>query len=172
MVLAAVQVVAVEPRGVGSMKCIKCHSVEMQSTKSFEKGVELDTCPMCRGMWLDKGEFETLLDEGSTNFLEVPASAIRAHNLNCPKCNVKLFQFFYPGTTVMLDSCQQCHGVWLDDEEFNVLNILKTAGHLHQSHKQNSTVYISYADSIPGIKGKVLVLIDRTINALQKALGH
>lgn len=172
MVLAAVQVVAAEPLGVGSMKCIKCHSVEMQSTKSFEKGVELEACPSCRGMWLDKGELEALLDEDATNFLEVPESATRAHNLNCPKCNVKLFQFFYPGTTVMLDSCQQCHGVWLDDEEFNVINIVKRAGHSGQTHKQGNSSYISYADSIPGVKGKVLALIDRTIHALQKALNH
>ena len=173
--MAVDQVVVAEPRGVGSMKCIKCHSIEMQSTTSFEKGVELDTCPMCKGMWLDKGELESLLDEDATHFLDIPETATQAQQRNCPKCNVKLFQFFYPGTTVMVDSCQQCHGVWLDDEEFTVINIVKRAGrpgYPTQSHKPKTSSYTSYADSIPGVKGKVLASIDRAINALQKALNH
>ena len=34
-------------------------------------GVQIDLCPHCRGVWLDKGELDLLL-ERSGRFLEVP----------------------------------------------------------------------------------------------------
>jgi hypothetical protein len=34
-------------------------------------GVAIDICPRCRGVWLDKGELDLLL-ERSGRFLEVP----------------------------------------------------------------------------------------------------
>jgi Zn-finger nucleic acid-binding protein len=34
-------------------------------------GIEIDLCPACRGVWLDKGELEQVL-ERSGRFLEVP----------------------------------------------------------------------------------------------------
>ncbi len=29
-------------------------------------GVELDICPQCRGVWLDRGELEKIIEQGST----------------------------------------------------------------------------------------------------------
>lgn len=40
------------------MLCPLCQ-VELKMTE--RQGVELDYCPKCRGMWLDRGELDTLL---------------------------------------------------------------------------------------------------------------
>jgi uncharacterized protein len=34
-------------------------------------GVEIDQCPSCRGVWLDRGELDRII-ERSSRFLEVP----------------------------------------------------------------------------------------------------
>ena len=40
------------------MKCPVCNSV---LTMTVRQGVEIDYCPLCRGVWLDRGELDKLL---------------------------------------------------------------------------------------------------------------
>ena len=40
------------------MKCPIC-DIEMRITE--REGVEIDYCPQCRGVWLDRGELEKIL---------------------------------------------------------------------------------------------------------------
>lgn len=40
-------------------------------------GVELDICPQCRGVWLDRGELEKLLETGREQVGQVRASQER-----------------------------------------------------------------------------------------------
>jgi Zn-finger nucleic acid-binding protein len=40
------------------------------------KGVEIDYCPACRGIWLDRGELDKLLDRAAT--LAAPAAVATA----------------------------------------------------------------------------------------------
>ena len=42
------------------MKCPVCKDVTL--LMSEKKGVEIDYCPECRGIWLDRGELEKLID--------------------------------------------------------------------------------------------------------------
>jgi len=35
-------------------------------------GVEIDYCPSCRGVWLDRGELDKLIDRGSTQINPPP----------------------------------------------------------------------------------------------------
>lgn len=44
------------------MKCPHC-AVELQMSE--RKGVEIDYCPSCRGVWLDRGELDKLLERAS-----------------------------------------------------------------------------------------------------------
>ncbi len=41
------------------MKCPVCKDVTL--LMSEKKGIEIDYCPECRGIWLDRGELEKLL---------------------------------------------------------------------------------------------------------------
>ena len=46
------------------MKCPVCKDVTL--LKSEKKGVEIDYCPECRGIWLDRGELDKLLKKEET----------------------------------------------------------------------------------------------------------
>lgn len=42
------------------MKCPVCPDATL--LMSSRQGVEIDYCPQCRGVWLDRGELDKLLD--------------------------------------------------------------------------------------------------------------
>lgn len=63
--LAAVVLVAVAPAEVGKMlhedKIIKCPRCNINMKKVTKKGVTIDVCKKCHGMWLDDGEIDKLV---------------------------------------------------------------------------------------------------------------
>ena len=46
------------------MKCPTC--VRALLVMSERQGVEIDYCPQCRGVWLDRGELDKLLERAAT----------------------------------------------------------------------------------------------------------
>lgn len=42
------------------MQCPLCGTQTLEPT--YRKGIELDICPGCRGIWLDRGEIDKLLE--------------------------------------------------------------------------------------------------------------
>ena len=44
------------------MKCPKCQSDLMISDR---QGIEIDFCPQCRGVWLDRGELDKIIERGA-----------------------------------------------------------------------------------------------------------
>lgn len=42
------------------MKCPVCTTVNL--SMSDRQGVEIDYCPQCRGVWLDRGELDKLIE--------------------------------------------------------------------------------------------------------------
>jgi len=47
------------------MKCPTCQTTLLISDK---KGVEIDYCPDCRGIWLDRGELEKILERSAEHY--------------------------------------------------------------------------------------------------------
>jgi len=45
------------------MKCPVC-SVDL--TMSERQGIEIDYCPQCRGVWLDRGELDKIIERSQT----------------------------------------------------------------------------------------------------------
>ncbi|MBF0313138.1 MAG: zf-TFIIB domain-containing protein [Oligoflexia bacterium] len=43
------------------MKCPKCPDLFL--SMSERNGIEIDYCPQCRGIWLDRGELDKLLEK-------------------------------------------------------------------------------------------------------------
>ncbi len=50
---------------------MKCPVCDVTLSISAREGVEIDFCPQCRGIWLDRGELDKILDRVAT----VPGSA-------------------------------------------------------------------------------------------------
>ncbi len=42
------------------MKCPVCKEVDL--TMSSRQNIEIDYCPQCRGVWLDRGELDKLIE--------------------------------------------------------------------------------------------------------------
>lgn len=49
------------------MNCPNCNSVLNITDR---EGVEIDYCPQCRGVWLDKGELDKLIERSSRYYEE------------------------------------------------------------------------------------------------------
>lgn len=62
------------------MNCAKCPNTALLMTE--RQGVEIDYCPVCRGVWLDRGELDKLIDRAALreNNGDIPAAMPqRAH---------------------------------------------------------------------------------------------
>lgn len=46
------------------MKCPVCKDIDL--VMSERQGVEIDYCPSCRGVWLDRGELDKIIEKSST----------------------------------------------------------------------------------------------------------
>ena len=53
-----------EPQG---MQCPHCHVTLKMSAR---EGIEIDYCPQCRGVWLDRGELDKIIER---SVVETPA---------------------------------------------------------------------------------------------------
>jgi Zn-finger nucleic acid-binding protein len=42
------------------MQCPVCRTVDLMMTE--RQGIEIDYCPTCRGVWLDRGELDKILE--------------------------------------------------------------------------------------------------------------
>ena len=107
------------------MNCPRC-SAQLK-VQTF-KGIDVDRCPTCEGMWLDHGELDqmedTVMDDDhakGTMFFRAEGS-----DLQCPKCNAPMKWFRYRHYNLELDFCEAEHGFWLDKgEEKRVLEIME-----------------------------------------------
>ena len=54
---------------------MKCPNDGAVLTMSERSGVEIDYCPECRGVWLDRGELDKILDRAAAETPAAPAPA-------------------------------------------------------------------------------------------------
>jgi Zn-finger nucleic acid-binding protein len=59
------------------MKCPTCTDTAL--VMSDRQGVEIDYCPQCRGVWLDRGELDKLIERSMT-MAPVPAGKSAARS--------------------------------------------------------------------------------------------
>ena len=66
------------------MNCPRCGSVELNERE--REGILVDSCPSCRGVWLDRGELEKMiaratreLDEVAYRRADAPPDSDREH---------------------------------------------------------------------------------------------
>ncbi len=50
------------------MKCPNCKTIEL--IISERKNVEIDYCPECRGIWLDRGELDKIIELSTREYTE------------------------------------------------------------------------------------------------------
>ena len=53
---------------------MKCPIDDSPLSVSSREGVEIDFCPQCRGVWLDRGELDKIIDRAATAYGAAPAA--------------------------------------------------------------------------------------------------
>jgi Zn-finger nucleic acid-binding protein len=106
------------------MKCPKCN-VELQTQN--DRGVEVEACPSCHGMWLTPGELDQLENEAFNDEANKGSLFLVSQEteLKCPVCSAALKRFDYRFFDLQLDCCPE-HGFWLDKgEDDQILELMR-----------------------------------------------
>ena len=59
------------------MKCPNCKDTIL--VMSQRQGVEIDYCPDCRGVWLDRGELDKILEKESSLTMQAQGGRQQSH---------------------------------------------------------------------------------------------
>ncbi len=106
------------------MNCPTCNDKPMITLELNE--VEVDYCLECKGIWLDEGELETLLDSTALaielldSFRKTQSDEI-IHR--CPICLKKMEKISVGDSEkqIIIDKCAKNHGLWFDKGELPLI---------------------------------------------------
>ena len=103
------------------MDCPVCEQSAMITLELND--VEIDYCIQCKGIWLDAGELELLLNEPN-KAKKLLASFIVDSESNekvrkCPICYKKMQKIIVGSSKprLLIDKCRKGHGLWFDNGE-------------------------------------------------------
>lgn len=65
------------------MKCPVC--VDVTLVMSERKGIEIDYCPQCRGIWLDRGEIDKIIERSVEEMMADAPAAQQAAPQRAPQ---------------------------------------------------------------------------------------
>ena len=108
----------------GAMRCPKCKA-DMDAL--VFKGVEIDRCSKCSGLWFDAGEVERLRDAGVAEAIDLGDASIgKQHNAldkyPCPRCSGAMIRMVDPQQKhIWYEQCGVCSGSFFDAGEFRDL---------------------------------------------------
>ncbi len=91
-----------------------------------EKGIIIDWCELCDGIWLDAGELAHLTETPGDLSAQSPERQItktrRSAHPFCPHCRLLMEEFPYTdGENIFLDRCPKCLGIWLERGELQAV---------------------------------------------------
>lgn len=83
--------------------------------------IEVDVCPSCQGLWLDRGELDLLLARGGQKAADWAVETSEPGKRRCPHCRRALLHGPILGTHIDVDFCPHQHGLWLDKGELQAV---------------------------------------------------
>jgi len=105
-------------------------------TPKMVEDVEIDYCPDCRGVWLDKDEIRELADKSEEALGELrelvqegaPAAPARSTvEQPCPACGGELTLAVFG--SIYMEHCTLCEGIYLDRGELDkAMFVVKARG--------------------------------------------
>ncbi|PCK03692.1 MAG: hypothetical protein COA42_20065 [Alteromonadaceae bacterium] len=101
------------------------------------EGVAIDQCQQCKGIWLDTSELTEIIQTKKQSWPEATIEKVlatcggsgvpekeRRRSLPCPLCGDNLPAVNYQGNSgVIVNTCANNHGVWLDAGELSKIQI-------------------------------------------------
>lgn len=136
------------------MSSIACPACSATMLKTSANGVEVDTCPSCESLWLDRSEFDQLVAQRFAGMdLEdiLGMSARDAVDARyCPRDASEMQSVFFQ--EIELDRCPECEGIFLDGDDRAELRARavheRDVRELEQNKKAESRPKIGDADSL------------------------
>ena len=61
----------------GGMKCPVCDTTLVMAER---QGIEIDYCPQCRGVWLDRGELDKIIERSMADLAPPPQGKSKARD--------------------------------------------------------------------------------------------
>lgn len=107
-----------------------CPACEANLNLYAAYGIKMEGCPKCKGIFLDAGELRKLKDKTTSGswitlrWMDDEVEAIgKVHAMpskrKCPKCReARFLSTGFGNSTIIIDWCPSCHGIWLDRDEF------------------------------------------------------
>lgn len=122
-------------------------------------GEVIDVCPRCRGLWLDKPEFEkltsersVLLDPGVPYVYRRGPMEARTAYIPCPRCKgLMVRRNFRAVSGVVIDWCGE-HGAWFDEQELERIRAFIGSGGIDKSQDREID---QTRDEVRGLKSRV-----------------
>ncbi len=116
------------------MQCPRCAAIELQERNlGGFKPVVVDNCPSCQGMWLDKGELDSLDESVWVNIeqdVEFLPTDTKHGYVTCPNCGTACEPLSPKDLPeCIIDRCPSCEGFWLDKDELDELRDVVTSVH-------------------------------------------
>jgi len=111
-----------------SMNCPACETSTLAAFNDAASGLEVESCASCKGMWFDANMLSRFLESGDMkktfHLDDKPRRNESDFTINttartCPRCKVDMDDKLFGGVT--LDRCPQCHGLWFDGGELQVV---------------------------------------------------
>lgn len=102
------------------------HHKKQKLDKAILHNVEIDYCSTCLGLWFEEDELRWAKDEKDEDlrWLDIDLwkdekkFKISYGQRLCPSCRVPLYEVYYGDSGIIVDTCNLCHGTWLDRAEF------------------------------------------------------
>jgi len=110
------------------MKCLRCKTVDLELQFRGEGSdiVEIDICAKCGGIWLDSKELGKIDDNFFLDLEDIDYDRVNPTKedaaLQCPRCEKSpIMNKVHPkvNANVIIDTCPECHGFWLDKGELD-----------------------------------------------------
>ncbi len=110
---------------------MECPNKHQELEKMLFHQVEVDYCPDCLGIFFDEDELRLAKDDkdGQLNWLDFDIwrdkgkFTLSSSDRRCPKCRILFVEVAYDKSSVTIDFCKHCHGIWLDRGEFKQIMV-------------------------------------------------
>lgn len=121
------------------MKCCNCPDIDLVKLLT-RKGVFVNYCPKCQGIWLDKGEIFYFTDRAYYVQwkIEEALKELKTSALINPQTQQPLVQIHLLGGKLIFDYCPETGGIWLEASQLDNIQGLRAAGLDFQLDKINT----------------------------------
>lgn len=155
------------------MQCANCRS-ELEQIDF--RGIKVEECPACQGRWFDRGELRKAKDntDEDLRWLDFDPFVAKANQFAvvskesgvCPKCSRNMISLTYAKSGVVIEKCEQCEGIWLQEGEFkkiiayleDLLTTESASEYVMDSFKKFLGIVAGPEDKVSEIKDFLVVL--------------